>query len=94
MYVVTVELEILQSYAEEFCSLMKSLSKLAVAEEPDCQRFDVCRSVSDPAKFFIYEVYDDIAAFEAHTQMEHTKTAAAAISQMIISKKAGKFILA
>lgn len=91
MYIVTVELEVQQSRAEDFSVLMETLAKTAVAEEPGCRRFDVCRSVPDPSVFLIYEVYEDIASFEAHTQMQHTKTASAAISPMISSKKVGKW---
>ena len=34
-------------------------------------RFDVLRSVEEPTKFALYEVYRDDAAFKAHQETPH-----------------------
>ena len=39
--------------------------------EPGCLSFEANRSVDDPFRFFLYEVYRDAAALEAHNQSEH-----------------------
>ena len=39
--------------------------------EPGCRQFDVCRDPQDPAVFFLYELYDDEAAIQAHLGTVH-----------------------
>jgi quinol monooxygenase YgiN len=39
--------------------------------EPGCRLYVVHRAKSDPAKFFIYEQYDDEAALDAHIASPH-----------------------
>ena len=43
----------------------------SVRDEPGCFRFDVLTDDSDPDLVHLYEVYEDQAAFEAHTTMPH-----------------------
>jgi quinol monooxygenase YgiN len=38
---------------------------------PGCRQFDVCRDPLDPALFFLYELYDDEAAIQAHLDSPH-----------------------
>jgi quinol monooxygenase YgiN len=42
-------------------------------QEPGVQLFLVHRSVTNPAQFLFYELFDDTAAFEAHQQTPHFK---------------------
>ena len=39
--------------------------------EPGCRMFVGHRSLEDPRTFFLYEQYDDEAAFLAHRETEH-----------------------
>jgi autoinducer 2-degrading protein len=39
--------------------------------EPGCRMYVVHRADDDPRTFFIYEQYDDRAAFDAHRASEH-----------------------
>jgi quinol monooxygenase YgiN len=41
--------------------------------EPGVERFVIHRSLSEPSKFFFYEVFRDQAAFAAHQQTAHFK---------------------
>jgi len=43
----------------------------ASRKESGCRMYVVHRGKDDPAKFFIYEQYDDQAAFDAHVKSEH-----------------------
>lgn len=45
----------------------------ASAAEPGCRMFIVHQAQDDPTRFFLYEQYDDQAAFEAHQQTAHFK---------------------
>ena len=40
-------------------------------KEPGCRMFIVHRHLSDATRFFIYEQYDDQAAFDAHRASPH-----------------------
>jgi quinol monooxygenase YgiN len=50
------------------------LAKLAVAvrSEPGCLVFDPWRETGTEGSFFVYEVYVDAAAFEAHLASPHS----------------------
>jgi quinol monooxygenase YgiN len=41
--------------------------------EPGCRMFVVHESSDDPRTFFLYEQYDDEAAFEAHAASDHVR---------------------
>jgi quinol monooxygenase YgiN len=43
-------------------------------QEPGVKLFLVHRSVSNPAQFLFYELFDNEAAFAAHQQTDHFKT--------------------
>jgi (4S)-4-hydroxy-5-phosphonooxypentane-2,3-dione isomerase len=45
----------------------------AARSEPGCELYEPCRDPDDPARFFIFERFADDAAFEAHTEAEHTR---------------------
>ena len=41
--------------------------------EPGCRQFDVCTDPQDSTRVFLYELYDDRAAFDAHLATSHFK---------------------
>jgi quinol monooxygenase YgiN len=43
-------------------------------EEAGVQAFQIHQSLTEPTKFFFYEVFKDEEAFAAHQQTEHFKT--------------------
>ena len=43
----------------------------AVHDELGCLRFDVIQDANDENRIWVYEVYTDEAAFQAHTQAPH-----------------------
>ena len=42
--------------------------------EPGVRAFQIHQSLTEPTKFFFYEVFNDEAAFAEHQQSEHFKT--------------------
>ena len=44
---------------------------LSLANEAGCHQFDVCRDPADPSLFFLYELYEDEAAFRSHLRSAH-----------------------
>ena len=50
---------------EEVAALLRDFAEVVRAEEGNVL-FDATRLVDDPDRFFVYEVYRDDAAFQAH----------------------------
>lgn len=86
MYVITVELEIDATKLDAFLPLMAQNAAASVHDEPGCRQFDVCQDQDKPNQMFLYEVYDDRAAFDAHLATPHFIAFDEATASMIISK--------
>lgn len=71
MFVLVVEFRIHAEAIAEFDAAIVENARASLATEPGCRQFDVCRDPTDPALFFLYEVYDDEAAFQAHLRTAH-----------------------
>ena len=48
-------------------------ARASLNDEPGCHQFDVCFAADDPGRCFLYEVYTDRGAFDAHLGMAHFK---------------------
>jgi quinol monooxygenase YgiN len=86
MYVVTVNFQIKPDRVPEFREAMLVNARSSVEKEPGCRRFDVTVDESDPAHFFLFEVYDDEAAFQKHMTMDHFATVNGVIEPWILDK--------
>ena len=86
MYVIIVDFEILPERLEAFLPLMQANAAASLRDEPGCRQFDVCQDPQDPHRIFLYELYDDRAAFEAHLQTPHFTNFDAATADMLVSK--------
>jgi autoinducer 2-degrading protein len=73
MYVVCVTVFVKPGHEEDFIRATE-LNHRSTLQEKGALRFDVSRAEDDPSRFFLYEVYQDKAAFEAHQQTPHYKT--------------------
>ncbi|MFN8489948.1 MAG: putative quinol monooxygenase [Caldilineaceae bacterium] len=71
MYVILVPIQIKEGYKEAFLEAMLEDAKGSLNNEPGCLRFDVVQDASDPNRIWLYEVYVDEAAVEAHRQAPH-----------------------
>lgn len=71
MYVILVPIQIKDGHKQEFIEAMLDDAKGSVNNEPGCLRFDVIQDASDPNRIWLYEVYKDEAAFDAHRQAPH-----------------------
>ena len=61
---------------EEVGSLVEIIRRFLpqAQKEPGVQAFQIHQSLTEPTKFFFYEVFRDEDAFAAHQQTEHFKT--------------------
>lgn len=87
MIAVTVEFNVHPPYVEVFDAAMLRQARNSLDREPDCHRFDVCRDPQVPERTFLYEVYTDQAAFDAHLTSEHFQQFDAEVKDWIASKK-------
>ncbi|HWL27474.1 MAG TPA: putative quinol monooxygenase [Burkholderiaceae bacterium] len=66
-----VEFQIKTPFVDDFAAAIKTNADASLAEEPGCLLFDVCRDPADPTAFFLYELYEDESAIEAHLGSRH-----------------------
>ena len=71
MQVLVVEFIIKPAFVEAFERAIVENARASREGEPGCRQFDVCRDPADAAKFFLYELYDDEAAVQAHLRAPH-----------------------
>ncbi len=83
MYVVTVEFTIDPARWNDFMPLMLDNARRSREDEPGCRQFDVSIGETRPGVVFLYELYDDATAFDAHLAAPHFLSFAAATTSMI-----------
>jgi len=71
VYVLLLRTQLKPGSFEAFMDAMQVNAAASVRDEPGCLTFDVMRDRSDADLVWLYEVYVDEAAFEAHTQTAH-----------------------
>jgi (4S)-4-hydroxy-5-phosphonooxypentane-2,3-dione isomerase len=71
MFVITVRFAVKAGFEQPFLQRVSEQARDSLDRETGCRQFDVCRSETDPRRVFLYEVYDDAAAFAGHLQSPH-----------------------
>lgn len=85
VYVNAVDLVIVPSEMPKFLEAIKENGANAV-KEPGCREFNITVLASNPNHVFLYEVYDNEAALEAHRQTPHFKKYQAATQGMVADR--------
>ena len=86
MFAVCVEFEIMPRHLDDFLVAMRKNAAQSFADEVGCQQFDVCQDQQTPNTIFLYEIYDDEAAFEAHKAAPHYHEFNHSIDGMVVKK--------
>jgi (4S)-4-hydroxy-5-phosphonooxypentane-2,3-dione isomerase len=71
VYVIVVDFTIKPGHVATFHAAMIENARLSREIEPGCRQFDVCVDPKDATRIFLYELYDDEAAFQAHLKTAH-----------------------
>lgn len=71
MYVVTVEFVVKIEQIQEFRTAIVANARASREFEPGCHQFDVCMDPANVRAIFLYELYSDRAAFDAHLASDH-----------------------
>jgi len=90
MLVVVVEFRILPAHVQAFDRAITENARLSVESEVGCHQFDVCRDPADSALFYLYELYDDEAAFQAHLESAHFRQMNTATAPWVEAKTVRK----
>ncbi len=91
MFAVTVHFQIRPDAVPAFQAAMRLNATASVADEPGCHRFDICAEPDTPDRIFLYELYDDEAAFKAHMQTPHYARLNTQIEGMVLDKDVRTF---
>ena len=86
MLAVCVDFEIDPACLDEFLPIMRKNAAASLANEAGCHQFDITQDPQAPTKIFLYELYDDAAAFDLHKQARHYLDFNQAIDGMILAK--------
>ena len=85
VYINAVELDIAPGETAKYIELIKENGAAAV-KEPGCREFNISVLASNPNHVFLYEVYDNESALNAHRATDHFKKYQAAVANMITSR--------
>ncbi len=91
MYILMMQLKVKDDRIDDFIAVSTDDAESSVLNEPGCRRFEVIQDTKAPTSFAFYQVFDDEAAFIAHTQSPHFKSAYVAIDEMCDGPKSVSF---
>jgi quinol monooxygenase YgiN len=92
MQALIVEFRIKPAYAAAFLAAVADNAGASRQTEPGCRQFDVCRDPADDALFFLYELYDDEAAIQAHLKSPHYLQMNEATANWVKSKTVRRYV--
>ena len=87
LFINAVHLEINPADMPKFMEAIKKNGAASV-KEPGCRTFNIHVSAKEPNHVFLYEVYDNAAALDAHRQTPHFKEYAATTKDMVTKRDA------
>lgn len=91
MFVVTVVFHLNEGAAPAFMPIIKTQAENSVKREDGCHQFDVSWNEDAPDEVFLYELYDDEAAFEYHKKTNHYKTFSSEVEKLVKGKSVRLF---
>lgn len=73
MFAIFVTINVKPGCMDRFAVAMQADAEGSARDEPGCFRFDILTDPSHPNRVYLYEVYRDKAAFDAHMETPHFK---------------------
>lgn len=86
LHIHAVEYDVVPGQVDNFLAALKENGAASV-KEPGCREFDIAVSQKDPNHVFIFEVYDDAAAAQAHTATDHFKKYKEITKDMVVKRE-------
>ncbi len=91
MYVVTVDFRIKPAFLNSFREKMTANARASREQEPGCFQFDVCTDPGVAECIYLYEVYADRAAFDAHLASAHFRAFDREVADWVSAKSVRVF---
>ena len=82
MYSIFVTINVKPERVDEFTQASFGDAQGSMRDEPGCYRFDINQDAENPNRFYLYEVYQDEKAFEAHLETPHFKQWISQVKEM------------
>jgi len=87
VYSLFIKTRVKPGCAKEFLAAIKVNAAASVTSEPGCLVFDVSQDRVDPELIYLYEIYRDDAAYEAHTQTAHFRDSRPLVEPLILEQE-------
>ena len=86
MLALVVEFRVHPAHEAEFEAALLDNAHQSRSAEPGCRQFDVCRDDAEPGLFYLYELYVDDDAVQAHLRAAHFLHFNALTAGWVVSK--------
>lgn len=83
MITILARFRMQESKGEEALEAIRKMVAAVEENEPGALAYIMHRSVSDPAEVYVFEIYADEPAFEAHRRTPHMEELTARFSQLM-----------
>ncbi len=93
-FAITVDFILKPGAMAAFRQLMDKNARDSCAHEPGCRRFDVLVPSEGGDRVFLYEIYDDRAAFDAHLKTPHFNVFNRESEALVLAKNVAQYTLA
>jgi autoinducer 2-degrading protein len=87
LYVNAVDIDVVPGKIENYLAAIKEVGAASIKSESGCSEFDITVSQKDPNHLFIFEVYENAAAFDAHLKSDHYKKYAATAKDVVAKRE-------
>lgn len=85
MYCIVVKNEVKPGSRDAYLAAMLPNAKASVDKEPGCIAFDVLEAREEENTFYLYELYTDTAALQAHKETEHYLSSRPLLSEIVVA---------
>ena len=92
-FVVTVNFKLKPGSMAEFRRLVDRNAIDSATNEQGCRRFDVLVPENNRDSVFLYEIYDDRSAFEAHLKTDHFNSFTRESAHLVFEKNIVQYAL-
>lgn len=86
MYSLFIKTRVKPGCADAFLAAIQINASASVACEPGCLVFDVSQDREDPDVIYLYEIYRDDAAYQAHTETAHFRDSRPLVEPLIVEQ--------
>jgi quinol monooxygenase YgiN len=84
-YVITADFEIVAADFDKYVALAKENATVSI-KDPGCREFNIAISPKNPNHVYIFEVWENAAALDAHRATDHLKAYLGATKDMVAKR--------